>query len=203
MNVRVSVILILFALLINCDTIYGQAQEFSKSSIKIGFGIGLSDGDNFRLSGAGLIYTVGYQREIWEDRLRFNPNFSIGNYSAIAIDGGSEQYFNAINIATNLYYDLIKIKAFSLFLGGGGLLNTSRGLIDRHATPTSEYVRAWHFGGYFGTGLRINPSNRRTVVNIIPINIHLALSTAFLPGFFPPIICAISEMRSSAESRRI
>ena len=38
--------------------------------------------------------------------------------------------------------------------------------------PTSKYVSDFHFGGYLGGGFRINSPNKRTAINIMPINIH-------------------------------
>jgi hypothetical protein len=157
--------------------VYGQNQELSKNSFKVGFGLGASMGNN--TDGGGFVYTLGYQREIWKDRLRFNPNFSIGHYSSKFILDARDQYFNSINIETNLYYDLIKIKSFSLVLGCGGLINNSRGLKGTGGDlggyterQTSEYVSDFHFGGYFGGGFRINAIDKRTAINIMPINLH-------------------------------
>ena len=156
---------------------YSFGQDFSKNSIKIGLGIGVSMGNN--TDGGGLVYTVGYQREIWKERLRFNPNFSIGHYSSKFILDAKDQYFNSMNIETNFYFDLIKIKAFSLVLGCGGLINNSRGLKGTGGDPEdytepqkSEYISDIHFGGFLGGGFRINCPNKRTVINIMPINIH-------------------------------
>ena len=99
--------LVLLSILINYS-VYGQKTEFSKNSIKLGLGIGASMGKS--TDGGGFVYTSGYQREIWKDKLRLNPNFSIGHYSSKFILDARDQYFNSINIETNLYYDLIKIK---------------------------------------------------------------------------------------------
>jgi|BioPla2DNA2_1021312.scaffolds.fasta_scaffold67579_2 hypothetical protein len=177
MKTRFKTILILFSILINYSVIHGQDQGFSKNSIKIGLGLGASMGNN--TDGGGFVYTIGYQREIWKDRLRLNPNFSIGHYSSKFILDARDQYFNSIDIETNLYYDLIKIKSFSLVIGCGGLVNNSRGLKGTGGDPdgyteppTSEYVSDFHFGGYLGGGFRINSPNKRTAINIMPINLH-------------------------------
>ncbi len=177
MKTGLKTILILYSILINYSIVNGQDQDFSKNSIKVGLGLGASMGNN--TDGGGFVYTIGYQREIWKDRLRLNPNFSIGHYSSKFILDARDQFFNSINIETNLYYDLIKIKSFSLVLGCGGLVNNSRGLTGTGGDPdgytepaTSEYVSDFHFGGYLGGGFRINSPNKRTAINIMPINLH-------------------------------
>lgn len=159
------------------QNVNGQTQEFSKSSVKLGFGLGASMG--FNTDGVGFVYSMGYQREIWKDRLRINPNFSIGHYSSRFIMDARDQYFNSINLETNLYYDLIKIQSFSLVLGCGGLANNSRGLkgtggdYDGSTAPqASAYISNFHFGGYLGGGLRLNSLSKRTAINIMPINLH-------------------------------
>ncbi len=168
--------LILFSIFVS-HSVYGQNQAFSKNSIKVGLGLGASMGSN--TDGGGFVYTIGYQREIWKDRLRLNPNFSIGHYSSKFILDARDQYFNSINIETNIYYDLIKIKSFSLVLGCGGLVNNTRGLKGTGGDPdgyteppTSEYVSDFHVGGYLGGGFRINSPNKRTAINIMPVNLH-------------------------------
>lgn len=177
MKTRYKIILILVSIMINHGFVYGQDPAFSKNSIKIGLGVGSSMGN--KTDGGGFVYAVGYQREIWKDRLRLNPNFTIGHYSSKFILDVRDQYFNSINIETNLYYDLIRIKSFSLVLGFGGLVNNSRGLKGTGGDPdgyteppTSEYISDFHFAGYLGGGLRINPPSKRIAINIMPINLH-------------------------------
>lgn len=177
MKTRFKIILILVSIMINHGFVYGQDPAFSKNSIKIGLGVGSSMGN--KTDGGGFVYAVGYQREIWKDRLRLNPNFTIGHYSSKFILDVRDQYFNSINIETNLYYDLIRIKSFSLVLGFGGLVNNSRGLKGTGGDPdgyteppTSEYISDFHYAGYLGGGLRINPPSKRIAINIMPINLH-------------------------------
>jgi hypothetical protein len=174
MKTKLRTTLILFTILINCGVIRGQDQVFSKNSIKIGLGIGASMGGE--TDGSGLFYIIGYQREIWKDRLRLNPNFSIGQFTSKHVMDARDQYFNSINFETNLYYDLIKGKSFSMLLGCGGLINNSRGIIgtggDYDQPQTSENFSDYYFGGYLGWGFRINSQNKRTAINIIPVNLH-------------------------------
>ncbi len=176
MKARITNTLVLLLIITGYST-YAQEQEFSKNSIKVGVGIGSSMGNS--TEGFGPVYTIGYQREIWNARFRLNPNFSIGNYSSKLITDTRDLYFNSISLEANLYYDLIKTKSFSIVLGWGGFANNSRGLKGTGGDPDgytkppgSEYVSDFHFGGYLGGGFRINSANKRTAVNIMPINIR-------------------------------
>ena len=168
--------LILLLFLLAFGETYGQ--EFSKSSIKIGLGAGVSSG--YYMDGLGLVYTIGYQKEIWKDRLRFNPNFSIGNYSSKMFSDGRDQCFNSINLEANLYYDIAKLNSFSLVIGCGTMINNSKGLLgtggmDASTSPqSSEYFSKYYLGGNLSGGFRINSPNKRTAINIFPINIHFA-----------------------------
>jgi len=147
-----------------------------QNSIKLGLGVGLSSG--FNTDGWGLLYSVGYQRELGSDRFGLNANFGIGQYTSKMVLDARDQYFNSTNLDLIFFYDLIKIKSFSIVIGGGGFVNNSRGLIGTGGDPesnpsvqqTSEYVSNYHVGGYLGAGFRINVLNERTAVNIIPFN---------------------------------
>ena len=156
-----------------CETF---GQEFSKSSIKIGLGAGVSSG--YYMDGLGFVYTIGYQKEIWKDRFRFNPNFSIGNYSSKRFSDGRDQCFNSLNLGVNLYCDIAKVNSFSLVVGCGTMINSSKGLLgtggmDISTSPqSSEYFSKYHLGGNLAGGFRINSPNKRTAINILPINIH-------------------------------
>ena len=150
-------------------------QEFSKSSIKIGLGAGVSSG--YYMDGLGLVYTIGYQKEIWKDRFRLNPNLSIGNYSSKMFSDGRDQYFNSINLEANFFYDIVKVNSSSLVIGCGTMINNSKGLLGTggmHQTSpqSSEYFSKYHLGGNLSFGFRINSPYKRTAINILPINIH-------------------------------
>ena len=176
MNKRQNLIprLLLILILLPFSEAFGQ--EFSKSSIKIGLAAGVSSG--YYMDGLGLVYTIGYQKEIWKDRFRFNPNLSIGNYSSKMFSDGRDQYFNSINIEANFYYDIVKVNSFSLVVGCGTMINNSKGLLgtggmDIPTSPqSSEYFSKYHLGGNLSGGFRINSPNKRTAINILPINIH-------------------------------
>lgn len=158
--------------------LYSYGQEVSGKYIKIGYGIGASMGKN--TSGSGFVYTLGYQKEIWNDRLRFNPNFSLGQYSAIFLPlDARDQYFNAVNLEANLFFDLLKHESVSLVVGCGALVNHSKGLkggggldFEYEENFRSEYISNFHFAGYLGGGIRINHPQKRTAINILPFNVH-------------------------------
>lgn len=156
-----------------------QTNEFSKHSIKLSVGLGFCDG--YRLSGGGVFFSFGYQRNIWKDRLRFNPNFGFGLYGSRLSRDARDMYFNSINLETNLFFDLIRIKAFSLVLGTGLLINNSRGFVGfggdydyiSQRPQTSEYRSIYSFAGYLGGGFRINPKSKRIAINVMPYNLRV------------------------------
>ncbi|MEN8251184.1 MAG: hypothetical protein ABFS32_19785 [Bacteroidota bacterium] len=179
MKIRIFVLILLFVITYPSKS-FGQL--YSGNSIKLGIGFGMHMGKN--TEGSGTIYTIGYQKEILNDRLRFNPNFSIGQYSSkLFPTGARNQYFNSFNLGSYLFYDLIRIKSVSIVLGAGVFINNSRGLKGSGGDPEfypenlkSSYVSDYHFGGYFGGALRINPRNKRTAINIMPINVHVGIN---------------------------
>lgn len=171
---RVVTVALFFLIYINT---FGQ--NFSKNSIKVGFGGGISL-DNYFV-GYGLAGSLGYQREIWTDRLRINPNFSFGHYGANLVLDAGEQNFNSLNLEVNLFYDIVKVKSFSLVIGCGGFYNNQSGWIkpsedseDYTENHTSEYYNRYHYGGaLIDFGFRINSPSKRIAINILPINLHI------------------------------
>ncbi len=171
--------------IILCSLFFGNdinAQEFSKNNLKIGLGYGAS-GENPH-NGFGLCYSLGFQKEIWRDRLRFNPNFSIGTYNSKMILDARDVYFTSINLSANLFFDAIKIKSFSLVLGCGIIGNHISGLLGTveivycgndipPPSPKSDFYNKYHIAGYLGGGFRINPPGKRIAINIMPLNIHV------------------------------
>ena len=178
MNKGQNIILRLSFILILLPFSEAIGQEFSKNSIKIGLGAGVSSG--YYMDGFGLAYTIGYQREIWKDRFRFNPNFSIGNYSSTKYSDGRDQYFSSRNLEANLYYDIGKAKSSSLVVGLGAMLNNSKGLLgtggmeDPTSPQYSEYFNKYHVGGNLSAGFRFDSPNKRVAINILPINLRFA-----------------------------
>ncbi len=165
------IVVISFILCINYQ---GQCQEFSKNSLKYGMGPGIYDGS--QVTGLGAMLSVGYQRELWKDRLRLNPNLTVGYFSGKYVLDARDQWCNSINLETIIYFDLIHIKAFALTIGAGGVINTTKGLLgtggDQEDVVQSEYFKESNVGGYFGGGIRINPQKSRVSFEIMPLNFH-------------------------------
>ena len=160
-----------------------NSQNIVNKSLKIGGGFGLSESDN--CTGMGTLYSLGYQQDIWKDRLRFNPNFSLGFYSPVFITDLPDQYFNSINLNANLNFDIIKIGWFSLIVYAGaetgivqGYVETGGGVPSLSNTNSyysigSHYVHDYHIGGDFGGGFRINSKKQKIAVNILPLNLRV------------------------------
>lgn len=174
-SAKLSVIFALFLIMFS-QKVY--SQDFSKNTLKLGFGLGVSMGRN--TDGLGINYSIGYQREIWNDRWRFNPNLSIGTYSSKRVMDARDQYFSSYNLDAILFYDLLRGNTSSVVIGAGLLLNNSRGLLgtggkDNYSDPnpvSSEYFSYYSAGGYLGAGIRLNSPNKRTVICIMPLNLH-------------------------------
>lgn len=131
------------------------SQEFSKNSIFIGLSP-IARWENSIREGSGINWTLGYQKNIWKNKLRFVPSLSFGNYSSKGIDDGIELNVNSTTLKTSLNFDVLKIKSFSVFIGSGLAVNYSTGLS--------------RFSGFFDTtnfavngllGLKINPEHKR------------------------------------------
>lgn len=176
-------------------SISAQSQGTKNQSLKIGIGAGFSESEN--CTGMGTMYSVGLQRNIWKDRLRFNPNLSLGFYSPIMITDLPDQYFNSININANLNYDLIRIQRFSVVIYAGIEAGKTQGYVGSGGyydyggyspygngyvisnTQNSHYVHDYHLGGNFGGGLRFVSRSKKTAFNILPFNFRVGY-----PEFF-------------------
>jgi hypothetical protein len=187
MNYKVRLIsLFILLLLVFSNKIY--SQSFTKNSIKTGLGFGVHTSGN--TDGLGIVYCFGYQREIWKDRLRFNPNLTIGQYGAKVLPTDArDQYFSSMNLETNFYFDLFKAGGFSLVLGSGLIINNTRGLIgtggwqeDNYQPQNTEYFSDYCLGVNLAFGLRINPAKKRIAVNIMPLNLRLG-TNGFMEQF--------------------
>lgn len=167
--------LLLLSLLLSVITTYGQT--FTKSSIKFGAGAGVHMGRN--AMGFGLTYSAGYQREIWRDRLSINANFCIGHYNSKLVIDARDMYFNSLHLEGLVFFDVLKVKSFSIVLGNGLFLNNASGLTSGGFDPGDNiyvrprYMSDFNGGMYFGFGFRINPESKRIAVNILPFNFYL------------------------------
>ena len=152
----------LFALLLFV-TLTMNSQNTENKSLKIGAGLGFSHSDN--CTGSGTLYSIGYQQNIWKDRLRFNPNLSLGFYKPNFLIGALDQYFNSINLNANLNFDLIRFRRLSLLVYAGGEAGISQGYVS-----TIGSVNDFHLGVDFGGGIRIDSKSRKTALNVLPFN---------------------------------
>jgi hypothetical protein len=166
-------ILFLTALVLVLFTSGTAAQSFSTHSIKTGIGIGMNEGS--KEMGFGPIMTIGYQKSLWKSRFRINPYMLNGGFWPFGITDIPDQYYRATSLGCNVYLDILRYHGASVFIGGGGFVNYSRGLIGTGGWPEegnnrSEYLFKLYAGGYFGGGIRIDPPNRRLAWEITPFN---------------------------------
>jgi len=171
---------LIFGLFINKT--YGQ--EFSKNSLTYGFGIGLSASEGYNYSGSGPALIMGYKRDIWKDRLRFNPNLTFGSYRDGKHSDTKDEYFNTMNLNLSLELDFLRYNAFSLNIEGGGLVGTTNGLkgtgleFDHDQSSSfrvneSKFIDNFNYGAILGCGIRFSPLKSRYAVKLTPLNLHL------------------------------
>ena len=153
------------------------SQEAAKNSIR--FGVGPGAAMTATTDGLGIFYSVGYQRELKNDRFRLHPHFCIGHYSNKFVTDTRDLYYNSINLSTHLYYDLLKVASSSLFIGSGVILNNTRGLLGTggdiegiNSLSGSKFVSTYNIGGTFSLGLRFTKPQSKNAFNIIPLNIR-------------------------------
>lgn len=168
-----STILIIFFTLIFAPK-HGLAQNSSNNSLKLGFGVGINQGKPE--IGIGTFASIGYQKSLWKERIRINPYLLSGSFLPLGITDTRDQYYRITSLGLNGYFDLIRIKPVSVFIGVGGFLNYSRGLLGTGGWPDennnySEYFFKLYYGGYLGCGLRIDPPNKNITLELTPINI--------------------------------
>jgi hypothetical protein len=174
-------------------TIPSYAQNTSTKSLKFGAGIGFAESEN--CTGIGTHYSIGYQKNIYKDRLRFNPNISVGFYSPIFITDLPDQYFNSININANLNYDIIKIRRFSVLIYGGIETGIVQGYVGSGGMPFEDengnlssgmndyYIHDFHIGGNLGAGFRILSKSQNTAFNFLPFNFRIGYPR-FIEAFY-------------------
>jgi hypothetical protein len=179
---KTHILLFLLFIVATCSL---SAQENSKSSIKVGLGLGISmsDFDN----GIGYVTELGYQKEIWKDRLRINPNINFGRYNG-GLTREKNQQFNSISGALNFNIDAIKYKSVSLLVGCGAFVNNTRGRYISYfryspVTPSDSspiaHIKSfnrYYFGTSISAGFRINPKFSCMAINILPYNLYIGSS---------------------------
>ena len=159
------------------------SQEYSKNSLKYGLGVGAFDG--IRTTGHGCLFSVGYERNLWKDRLRINPNLTFAYYNARFVSDVPDQWANSLNFETILFFDLVRIKAFSITIGAGGVINNTRGYIGTGGWPNNtntRYISDYNIAAYLGGGIRINPKNSRIAIELMPLNFHVG-SNYFMQAY--------------------
>jgi hypothetical protein len=152
--------LLLLAILLGGIISYGQ--DFSKNSLFGGVGIGSSN--NSRADGLGINWSIGYQRDVWKNRLRIVPSISFGIYNGNGTRDVPDVYYNSINLKVDLNFDVIKIKTLTLFVGSGLTTNYSSGLIGTGGSPgnsSSEYFNESNFTFNGLMGFRLFPPKSR------------------------------------------
>lgn len=186
-----NLILILIFLISLQENIICQIN--SNKAIKNGFGLGFLSGTNSEL--LGFVYSFGYQRDIWKDRIRINPNINFGQYSTFIMTDVRDTHINSNTIQLNGEIDAIRKGIFSIVLGTGGYLNGFWGnkgdgynRFD-NTEIKSEEIREFHIGLNVFAGFRFNPSKQRIAIELMPLN--LMIGTKKHKEYFPKINLSI------------
>lgn len=168
-------ILTLIILLVILSIKLSFAQNLSEKSLTYSLGMGVADND--KTGGLGMTFGLGYQKEVWNDRFRIHPNFSFGIFNNTQTRDAPDAHFSTINLRLDLNYDLLKIKAFSLFIGTGvtvshsiGLLGTGGRGIDGQSRTSSDFFRETNLAGNGLIGLRFNPQKRKMAYELLLLN---------------------------------
>lgn len=176
---KLLILLFIISLKIN-----GQENEFTRSSIKTGIGVGINDG--IEETGLGFLYSIGYQKNFGKkEKFRISPNLLYGGFSSNGISDTREQFFRITSLGLNVNYDLIRYKSVSLLITTGGFLNYSRGLFGtggENEIRNSRYFNQLYFGGSAGIGIRINPTKSRFSYELKPLNVQIG-NKGFVLGY--------------------
>lgn len=159
------------------------SQEYSDKSLKVGLGLGITEG--MKETGMGALVSFGYQKSIVNNRIRINPNYMSGGFFPFAITDTRDQYFRISSLGVNVYLDVIKYKPLAIFIGAGGHLIFSRGLLGTGGWPEegnthSDYLFKLYFAGSLSTGVRINQPDSRIAYELTPLTIYFGNSHFFL-----------------------
>jgi len=174
----------LLIFLFGVNDIFSQSNEFN--SIRTGIGIGINEGK--RETGSGLVYSIGWQKSFGKKhKIRINPNMILGEFYPVGITDVRDQFYRITSLGINVHYDLIRYRAFSIVVTGGGFINYSRGLLGIGGMPElrsteNEYFHTIYFGGNASLGLRINPKKSKLAYELRPVNIHLG-NKNFILGY--------------------
>ena len=159
---RLTKLIILFSLFLFRHT-RAFCQEYSDRSLFIGTGIGFST--NPTSEGLGLIHGLGYQTGIWKERLRLVPQITWGAFDNYGDTHVPDVHFYSRSAKIDLNFDLLKIKAFSLFIGTGVTGNLTTGLVgpDGYRIPRRplRFFRESHVALNGTLGFRFHTRNKR------------------------------------------
>ncbi len=155
------------------------ADETEKNAFFLSNGIGVSNHRNTS-GGFGMRFGIGYQRELWRDRLRLVPAFTMGSYNNKGTTDVADAYHNSFNLSTNVYVDVLKYKSVSFILGTGLTANYISGLKGSGGGFSSALNTTPNYGGFFtltNWGLNINPGFRWS-----PKSHRIGVEIGFLNG---------------------
>jgi opacity protein-like surface antigen len=181
-NIKLIVILIVLIRLLSLKS-YAQENQFSANAIKAGLGIGIHEGK--REDGIGVMMSLGYLKTLKNTRVRINPDFMTGTFSSRLMLHTRDQHYKLTSLGLNGYYDTLRYKGISLFVGTGLSLNYSRGLLGtgggkNNSNTRSDYFYTLYYAANAHAGLRINPQNKRTACTFSPFNIQMGNNQHFL-----------------------
>jgi hypothetical protein len=166
---------LLFLMVLLCTPAL-TGQQFGSHALKTGVALGLNQGSEEM--GIGALVTAGYQKSLWKSRLRINPYLLTANFWPFGITDIRDQFYRATSIGFNGYLDILRYHGASIFIGAGGWVNYTRGLLGTGGWPEegnhwSEYLFKLYYGGYFGGGFRLDLPGRRIAWEFSPFNFHL------------------------------
>ena len=145
-------------LLFSLAVILISAASRAQKPIDFGFAIGPSFSENWTAGGAAWAMGVGVQRPIGNGRFRHHPSLTYGRYAGVGLffplAGTSE--FDSFSIRYDINVDIIKIKNFSFFAGGGLGMNWSSGWNEGLFGTEQQFKHSAFFNSLLG-GIRVKP----------------------------------------------
>jgi hypothetical protein len=168
-----NLLLVLFFLLyINFSNSILAQNDFPSPTLFSSVGFTVAETEDISW-GNGFSFGIGYQRNIFSNstnnRLRFVPSLSFGGYRSTHAHF-ADAYYSSYNLKTNINFDIIRIKSFSVFLGTGVTLNYMNGYVgtggypdDPNTTPSRKnyYFDDTNFAINGMVGFRLNPKGKR------------------------------------------
>jgi hypothetical protein len=74
--------------------------------------------------------TVSYNKDLWKNKLRISPSFSLGSYTnnSPVINEWPFYFFNSSCVRVNLYFNWLNVKNSTFFLGTGLTFSKIKGI---------------------------------------------------------------------------